>query len=486
MAVGRPDVRNPCKRKHGRRNGRNGWTGRRQPQPTGRRPRGTEAPRGRARAARGRVAGHVRRERGLHQAIDLDGHLVRINRAGSLALCVPEQPSPPPPWLSLLPEELREDGEAALAIARTGVPARFPGFSLGEDGRMRHWDNLLNPILGADGRTDSILCISRDVTSLHEAIQQRHESEERLAIAARVGGLGVWDYDIRNDRLYCDESWYRIMGRNRNSPIRSLAEFKPFIHPDDVEKATEVPRTAAELIASNQDYSIEFRIVRPDGEVRWIRSLAYLQQEGGIPSRAVGFVSDITDAMHGERELRDANRALESERLSLARKILEDPLTGIANRRQLDDELARMCAQANESGEPLCIGMVDVDRFKQFNDRHGHLDGDTALRRIASALQSVARQSDCIARYGGDEFTFLLPGTGDPKPFLERFVAAVAALAIPHADSPTGRLTVSCGAVAPVGGAPLSPQRLLQLGDEALYEAKQAGRDRFVVRVVEA
>lgn len=417
--------------------------------------------------------------------IDLDGNLVHINQAGRSALGVPEHPSPALPWLSLLPEDVRADGEAALASARAGAPARFPGRSVDEAGQVRHWDNMLTPMLDEAGRATSVLCVSRDITAEHEAIEQRRESEERLAIAARVGGLGVWDYDLRNDRLYCDESWYRIMGRDPGQPIHSIGEFKPFIHPEDVAKATDVKQAIVDLDASAQDYAIVFRIVRPDGETRWLRSLAYLYREDGEPVRAVGFVSDITEARHGEAELRDANRALEHERMSLARKLLEDPLTGIANRRHLDSELAFQCVHANETGEPLCIGMVDVDRFKQFNDRYGHLEGDAALRRIAGALQSVARQSDFVARYGGEEFSFLLPGTADPAPFLERFAAAVAARAIPHADSPTGFLTVSCGAIARLGGD-LSPRRLLQLGDEAMYAAKQAGRNRYVVHTVEA
>lgn len=418
------------------------------------------------------------------KVIDLDGNLVHLNTAGCLALGVPENPPSGTRWLALLPDDVRKDGEAALSVALTGLPSRFPGRSVAPGQAEQYWDNLLTPILGPDGHPTAVLCVSRDVTAEHEALERLKQSEERLTIAARVGGLGVWDYDILENRLYCDDSWYRIMGRDKRRPIRSIEDFRPLIHPDDVDKVIEVQQTAAELIASDRDYSIAFRIVRPNGDVRWVRSLAYVQHREGIPSRAIGFVTDITDALHGEFALRDANRALEDERASLARKVLEDPLTGIPNRRYLDSELSRLCLRADDSGEPLCIGMVDVDRFKQFNDRYGHLEGDAALRKVAAALQSVARQADFVARYGGEEFTFVLPGTDDPVPFLERFVATLAELAIPHEDSPTGRLTTSCGAV--IASRPhLSPKHLLKMGDDALYEAKMAGRNRYIVRAAE-
>jgi diguanylate cyclase (GGDEF)-like protein len=419
------------------------------------------------------------------KVINLDGELVHLNKAGCAALGVPEHPPAGTRWLSLLPEDVRQDGEVALSAALRGQAGRFPGRSVMPGQPMQYWDNLLTPLLDPEGRPTAVLCVSREVTAEHAARESLRESEERLAIAARVGGLGIWDYDIVNDRLYCDESWYRIMGRDMHSPIRSIDEFRPFIHPDDADRATEVQRNAAELIASQRDYSIAFRIVRPDGEIRWVRSLAYLQQHDGIPTRAVGFLTDITDARHGELALRDANRALEDERRSLVRKVFEDPLTGIANRRHLDNQLSHIRRRTSESEEPLCIGMIDVDRFKQFNDRYGHLAGDAALRKIAAALQSVAGPSDLIARYGGEEFTFVLPGASDPVPFLERFAARIAKLAIPHTDSPNGQLTTSCGVVV-CFRPDLSPKQLLKMGDDALYEAKLAGRDRYVVRIAEA
>lgn len=415
--------------------------------------------------------------------ISLDGMLVHMNKAGCHALGVPEDSAFGMPWLPLLPEDVRTAGEQALASVRAGVFARFPGRSVLPGQKAQHWDNMLAPVMSAGGQVTAILCVSREVTAEHEALESLRENQERLAIAVGVGGLGIWDYDIGRDELHCDDVWYRIMGRDPGCPIGSIAEFRPFVHPEDADRATEVVQTAAELIAMERDYAIMFRIVRPNGDIRWVRSAACLVQDmSGNPVRAVGFVVDITDAWRGELALRDANRALEEEKTSLARQSLEDPLTGIANRRHLDSELARICIHAGETGEALCVGMIDVDHFKAYNDRYGHLEGDAALRKIASALKSVARQSDFVARFGGEEFTFVLTDMRNPEPVLDRFISTVAELAIAHADSATGCLTVSCGCVVFSSCGNLSPISLLEASDEALYEAKMAGRNRHIIR----
>ncbi|MBB3612373.1 diguanylate cyclase [Rhizobium sp. BK602] len=415
--------------------------------------------------------------------ISPDGTLLHMNRAGCDALGVPENSLFGMPWLALLPEDVRVAGEKAIASARAGTFARFPGRSVLPEGEVQYWDNMLTPIMNGGAAPTAILCVSREVTAEREALETLQANEERLAIAVAVGGLGIWDYDIRRDELHCDEAWYRIMGRDPSCPIRSIAEFRSFIHPDDVDRATEVERTAGDLTASKRDYAIVFRIIHPNGDIRWVRSAAYLQHVSGAPTRAVGFVVDITDVWHRELALRDANRVLEEEKTVLVRQSIEDPLTGIANRRGLDRELARICSEPDFKEEAICIGMIDVDHFKAYNDRYGHLAGDAALRNIASALQSVARQSDTVARYGGEEFAFIMMGVRDPVPILDRFIAIVAELAIVHADSPTGHLTISCGCVVFTSLDKLSPALLLKRSDELLYEAKAAGRNCHVVRV---
>ena len=250
--------------------------------------------------------------------ISLDGTLVHMNRAGCRALGVPDTSAFGMSWLQLLPEDVRAAGTEALAAVRAGTPARFAGRSALPGQRVRFWDNMLTPITGDGGQPMAVLCVSRDVTMEHEVLDTLRESRDRLAIAARVGGLGIWDYHIDRNELHCDDAWYRIMGRDPKRPIGSIEEFRPFIHPDDVDRATEVKRTVAELVADSQDYSITFRIIRPNGEIRWVRSAACLVP-GESETRAVGFVVDITDAWRGELALRE-----EKERLATRERWLTD------------------------------------------------------------------------------------------------------------------------------------------------------------------
>ncbi|MCX8282495.1 diguanylate cyclase [Phyllobacterium sp. 0TCS1.6C] len=416
--------------------------------------------------------------------IALDGTVIYMNRAGCRALGVPEESSFGMQWLPLLPKDVWEHGERALSTAKAGIFARFAGRSVIPLQNVKYWDNMLTPVMDANGLPTAILCVSRDVTAEREAVEALRESRERLEMAVRVGGLGVWDYDIQSDKLHCDETWYRIMGRDPAHPVRSITEFRKFIHPEDVDRATEVNGIASDLIATNRDYSMTFRIVHPSGGVRWVRSAACVLERDGNPTRAVGFVTDVTDSHEAELALHRANRTLEEERAAFSRQSLEDPLTEIANRRHLDGELARLHARVSETNEPICVGMIDVDHFKAYNDRYGHIEGDIALRKVARALQSILRKSDFIARYGGEEFAFILVNLTDPAPLLDRLMTIVEELGIRHEASPSGYLSISCGCVVFDSNERLLPQQLLKLSDGALYEAKIAGRNRYVIRTL--
>lgn len=167
---------------------------------------------------------------------------------------------------------------------------------------------------------------------------------------------------------------------------------------------------------------------------------------------------------------------------ALKRLTLIDGLTKVPNRRHFDDSLDNEMQRALRTQHPLSLLMIDVDYFKPFNDHYGHGVGDTCLIRIAQAMQSqVSRPMDLLARYGGEEFVVLLPGTGleGARTVAESLRRTVAALQIPHALSAVAtHVTVSIGVASLAQSGPKSTSDLLRLADQALYRAKQAGRNQ--------
>ncbi len=156
-----------------------------------------------------------------------------------------------------------------------------------------------------------------------------------------------------------------------------------------------------------------------------------------------------------------------------------DALTGLANRRRLDEDLAALAAAA--TGRTTALAMIDVDHFKHFNDRNGHTAGDDALRAVAAAILRAVRPRDRVYRYGGEEFTLVLSDIDrrEAEHVAERVRAEVERIDLPgSAEQPSGTLTVSLGVALVEHGA---PEAALQLADSALYEAKSAGRNRVVI-----
>ncbi|MGE5384689.1 MAG: GGDEF domain-containing protein [Betaproteobacteria bacterium] len=158
-----------------------------------------------------------------------------------------------------------------------------------------------------------------------------------------------------------------------------------------------------------------------------------------------------------------------------------DGLTGIANRRHFDGLLAQKWERGQRIEMPIALILLDVDHFKHFNDHYGHIAGDHCLQAIAGALiQAGQRAGELAARYGGEEFIVLLPGTTLEEALrcVHRIQREVAALAIPHAETSPGIVTVSLGVASLVPSRDTAPEQLLQRADEALYRAKKAGRNR--------
>ena len=189
-----------------------------------------------------------------------------------------------------------------------------------------------------------------------------------------------------------------------------------------------------------------------------------------------------------ERQL-EARVTERTEELNVAMAKLQelsvtDGLTGIANRRHFDSALRAEWSRAERAGTTLSLALIDVDHFKKFNDRYGHLQGDDCLRTVAQVLaKSVSRPGELAARYGGEEFALIIPNTqgSDAVRLAERIRAAIVACNIAHADSDLGYLTISIGVASIVPSVNILPQTLTHAADEALYSAKKGGRNQTVM-----
>ncbi|MBK9345786.1 MAG: diguanylate cyclase [Burkholderiales bacterium] len=183
-----------------------------------------------------------------------------------------------------------------------------------------------------------------------------------------------------------------------------------------------------------------------------------------------------------ESKVAERTRELEISNAKLAALSSTDGLTGIANRRRFDEAFALEWARAKRNRQPLSVAMLDVDWFKKYNDHYGHQAGDECLRQVASVLvANVRRSGDLVARYGGEEFILIAPDTDKDAALrmASNICHALAQLALPHAMSPYGYVTASMGVATLV---PLqhcnSPELLVKQADDALYQAKEQGRNR--------
>jgi diguanylate cyclase (GGDEF)-like protein len=181
-----------------------------------------------------------------------------------------------------------------------------------------------------------------------------------------------------------------------------------------------------------------------------------------------------------ERKVAERTEELEVANKQLQQLSITDPLTGLANRRQLGDLLAAEWQRALGTGGQVAVAMIDVDHFKLYNDHYGHLAGDHCLRKVAGAIGETVRGNDLVARYGGEEFAIVLIGEDLPAAVrvAERVRAAVEALGEEHTRSSTGQVTVSIGVASVVPTPGTTPEDLIAAADERLYQAKNGGRNR--------
>lgn len=298
----------------------------------------------------------------------------------------------------------------------------------------------------------------QEIVALHELVTENSRDViilsdfdgRRTYVSAAAARLGGWQTE-------------ELLGR------RSL----DLVHPMD---RSHVQSVLHSLRTGSDTGIVECRVRKTDNTYLWIEASMKAVRDP-VTGKATGILNtlrDVSERKAAEEELKDAYRALEALAIT-------DALTHLANRRHLDQYLTAEWRRGMRDHTPLSLLLLDVDKFKAYNDTYGHLRGDSLLKQVAEAAQDVVtRTGDLVARFGGEEFAIVLPNTCNEGAMevAEQVCEAVRKRRLPHKATPLGYLTIS------VGCATLVPQRgqhaatLIQLADDALYAAKKSGRNQ--------
>ena len=234
---------------------------------------------------------------------------------------------------------------------------------------------------------------------------------------------------------------------------------------------------------------------KQEGMLFWCSRSGVIRRDEAGREWVDGVIEDVDDRKKAEKLLLQAKEDLEIQVAERTRELTElnaelhklsisDGLTCIGNRRFLDEFLEQEWQRAIRENEPLSLIMLDIDYFKLFNDTYGHISGDACLKKVADVLKNtIKRATDFASRYGGEEFTVVLPNTDErgAMTVAEKIRSEVALLAIPHETSPLGGVvTVSVGVATVVPSLGIKESKLIEAADRALYQAKAAGRNQVV------
>tara|TARA_R100001509_G_scaffold165657_1_gene148642 strand:- start:2637 stop:3986 length:1350 start_codon:yes stop_codon:yes gene_type:complete len=308
------------------------------------------------------------------------------------------------------------------------------------------------------------------------AIRQLRENTELFESAFEYAAIGMALVSLEGRWLRVNNAAIELLGYSETELLTNY--FQALTHPDDLDKDLELLR---EMLSGERDtYRMEKRYFHKNRQEIWaLLSVSMVRDENGKPEYFVSQMQDISAQKRAEAALQQRQKQLEALNDRLEQLSSTDPLTQLNNRRALEGRLHEELSRSKRTGEPLSLLIVDVDHFKRYNDSYGHPEGDQALRALAAALRDVSRTNDTVARLGGEEFVLLLPHT-DASGCCA--VARRLAQLVSRLEGLRVAITVSTGGATPVPviGSIRIPtaDALMRRADEALYRAKQEGRNR--------
>lgn len=327
------------------------------------------------------------------------------------------------------------------------------------------WVHFMGTTSWVNGLPLKRTSVIQDITEQKRNEAELRESEERWKLALESMGDGVWDWRIQSGEEFFSRHLLEMYGFSENEILSSPDELDSRTHPDDREQLQRDRQ--AHFAGLTQTYHNEHRIRCKDGSWKWVLSRGKLisRDDQGRPLRMIGTHTDITQ--------RKASEAL------IRQQAFFDTLTGLPNRRMLRDRLEQEIKRSRRDATQLAILFIDLDHFKEVNDTLGHDNGDLLLVQAAERIRGCLRETDTVARMGGDEFTVILSDLSDNKQ-LEGVLHKLL-----HALSEVFQLGTEQVFVSASIGVTVYPldateiESLFKNADQALYAAKGAGRNRF-------
>lgn len=286
-----------------------------------------------------------------------------------------------------------------------------------------------------------------------DALARSRQAGRALLAAQRIASIGSWEHDLRSGRTWWSTELHRLVGTDPSVDRIDRWAFLELVHPGDRDQVRVRARAA---IAGEDTLELRCRLVRTDGVQLTVRLRGELDIER--EQVFVGTCQDVTDE--------------ERLRAEVEHRAMHDPLTDLGNRARFLDRADNALARRQRHGGELAVLFLDLDRFKQVNDSHGHAVGDRILVEVAERLAGTVRAADTLARLGGDEFAILLDGGGiEPARRLARRVISVIAQPM-TLDGRTVRVRCSVGIA--VADGHVDGHALLRDADVAMYAAKQS------------
>ncbi len=316
------------------------------------------------------------------------------------------------------------------------------------------------------GRT-YMIGVARDITLRKRNERQMARAKERLDLALSGSRLALWDWDLKNNKVYFNESWSALLGGEPRESTFGGDEVKAWNHPDDRGVFSVAMGNALKGVSDGFD--CEYRVPNEAGEWIWVHSRGKVTQrdDAGLALRMTGTSTNVS------------TRKLAEERAEYL--ATRDPLTGLPNRVLLHDRLEQGVSNAARHRTGFAFMFIDLDRFKTINDSLGHQVGDELLKGVAARLIACVRASDTVARLGGDEFAVILENLRDTddegaQQVAEKMIAAMGAPMMVDGQP----LNTSCSigiSLYPADGR--DSATLMKNADVAMYYAKEKGRNNY-------